>query len=121
MGRPGSSPRILGTDRALPLALALARPIVRAACRRRGRPADDPEVGGVRHEAGGERAIEGVLPAMQRRLVTAVVVGLLAFGVPSSRSMTVRIPPALVRVQVGPSAGAEAWRQFFEPLRAELN
>ena len=27
----------------------------------------------------------------------------------------------LVRVRVGPSPGAQAWRQFFDPLRAELN
>jgi hypothetical protein len=62
-----------------------------------------------------------VVQAMQRRLVVAALVGLLAFGAPSVRAATIRVPPALVRVQAGPSAGAEAWRQFFEPLRAELN
>jgi hypothetical protein len=68
------------------------------------------------------RAIfDGVLPSVQRRLVTAVVVGLLAFGEPSPRAIPVRLPPALVRVQTGPSAGAEAWQTFFAPLRAELN
>ncbi len=65
--------------------------------------------------------LDDVLEVMQRRLVAAVVVGLLAFGAPSPRTTAVRIPPAMVRVQVGPSAGAQAWRQFFEPLRAELN
>jgi hypothetical protein len=65
--------------------------------------------------------LDGVLQALQRRLVTAAVVGLLAFGVPSARTDAFRVPPALVRVQSGPSAGAEAWRQFFAPLRAELN
>jgi hypothetical protein len=65
--------------------------------------------------------LDGVLRAMQRRLAVAALVGLLAFGAPSVRTAAIRVPPALVRVQVGPSAGAEAWRQFFEPLRAELN
>jgi hypothetical protein len=70
----------------------------------------------------GEGAIlDGVLQGLQRRLVTAAVVGLLAFGLPSTRPGAFRVPPALVRVQSGPSAGAEAWRQFFAPLRAELN
>jgi hypothetical protein len=65
--------------------------------------------------------LDDVLQALQRRLVAAALVGLLAFGAPSVRAAAVRVPPALVRVQVGPGAGAEAWRQFFEPLRAELN
>jgi hypothetical protein len=59
--------------------------------------------------------------ALQRRLVTAAVVGLLTFGAPPPRGVPLRLPPALVRVQEGPSAGATAWRAFFEPLRAELN
>lgn len=76
----------------------------------------------MRYMRSGPRAIfEGVLPNVQRRLVTAVVVGLLAFGEPSPRSVPIRLPPALVRVQNGPSAGAEAWQRFFGPLRAELN
>jgi hypothetical protein len=76
----------------------------------------------VKRGAVGEGAIlDDVLQGLQRRLVTAVVVGLLAFGVPSTRAEALRVPPALVRVQSGPSAGAEAWRQFFAPLRAELN
>jgi hypothetical protein len=76
----------------------------------------------VGHGAIGERAtLDGVLQTMQRRLVAVAVVGLLAFGVPSTRVAAMRVPPALVRVQVGPSAGAEAWRRFFEPLRADLN
>lgn len=58
---------------------------------------------------------------LRRRLVTTVVVGLLAFGAPPPRAVPLRLPPALVRVQDGPSLGALAWRQFFEPLRAELN
>lgn len=58
---------------------------------------------------------------LRRRLVTTVVVGLLAFGAPPPRAVPLRLPPALVRVQDGPSLGAQAWRQFFEPLRAELN
>lgn len=62
-----------------------------------------------------------VLTALRRRLVTTVVVGLLTFGAPPPRTIPMRLPPALVRVQNGPSAGALAWRQFFGPLRAELN
>ena len=58
---------------------------------------------------------------LRRRLVTAVVVGLLAFGAPAPRTLPLRLPPALVRVQAEPSPGALAWRQFFDPLRAELN
>jgi len=64
---------------------------------------------------------EVVLAALRRRLVTGVVVGMLAFGAPPPRAVLLRPPPALVRVQAGPSAGAEAWREFFGPLRAELN
>jgi hypothetical protein len=76
----------------------------------------------VKHEAvGGRTILDDVLQGLQRRLVAAVVVGLLAFGVPSTRADAFRVPPALVRVQSGPSAGAEAWRQFFAPLRAEPN
>jgi len=58
---------------------------------------------------------------LRRRLVTAVVVGLLAFGAPPPRALPLRLPPALVRVQAQPSPGALAWREFFGPLRAELN
>jgi hypothetical protein len=58
---------------------------------------------------------------LRRRLVTTVVVGLLAFGAPPPRAVPLRLPPALVRVQDPPSLGARAWRQFFDPLRAELN
>ena len=58
---------------------------------------------------------------LRRRLVTTVVVGLLAFGAPPPRVVPLRLPPALVRVQDPPSLGAQAWRQFFDPLRAELN
>jgi hypothetical protein len=80
------------------------------------------EVSDVRHPSVDEREIlDDVLQAMRRRFVAAAVVGLLAFGVPSTRSAATRTPPALVRVQTGPGAGAEAWRSFFEPLRAELN
>lgn len=76
----------------------------------------------MRHGTAFDRAsFDGVLQAMQRRLVAAALVGLLAFGAPSVRAAAIRVPPALVRVQVGPSAGAEAWRQFFGPLRPELN
>ena len=60
------------------------------------------------------------LQHLRRRLVTTVVVGLLAFGAPP-RAVPLRLPPALVRVQAEPSPGALAWRQFFDPLRAELN
>ena len=73
----------------------------------------------------GEDGDRGILDrlrrALRQRLVAAAVVGLLAFGVPSERAGAMRRPPALVRVQLGPSAGAEAWRRFFEPLRADLN
>ena len=65
--------------------------------------------------------LDDVLATLRRRLVTTVVVGLLAFGTPPPRAVPLRLPPALVRVHVGPSPGALAWRQFFEPLRAELN
>ena len=65
--------------------------------------------------------LDDVLGALRRRLVTSVVVGLLAFGAPSPRAIPLRLPPALVRLQFGQSPGAKAWRQFFGPLRAELN
>jgi hypothetical protein len=65
--------------------------------------------------------LEDVLASLQRRLVTTVVVGLLTFGAPPPRAVPLRLPPALVRLQVGPSPGAQAWREFFGPLRAELN
>jgi hypothetical protein len=65
--------------------------------------------------------LEDVLAPVRRRLVTAVVVGLLAFGAPPPRPMPLRLPPALVRVQTQPSPGALAWHEFFGPLRAELN
>jgi hypothetical protein len=65
--------------------------------------------------------LEGALRHLRRRLVTAAVVGLLAFGAPPPRAVPLRLPPALVRVQDPPSLGAQAWRQFFDPLRAELN
>lgn len=64
---------------------------------------------------------EDVLATLRRRLLAGVVVGLLAFGAPPPRAVPLRLPPALVRVQVGPSAGVLAWREFFDPLRAELN
>ena len=80
-------------------------------------PRPDGTSGGPR-----ERGIlDRLRGALRRRLVAAAVVGLLAFGVPAERAGALRMPPALVRVQVGPSAGAEAWRRFFDPLRAELN
>jgi len=65
--------------------------------------------------------LDMALQYLRRRLVTAVVVGLLAFGAPPPRAVPLRLPPALVRVQAEPSPGALAWRQFFDPLRAELN
>ena len=65
--------------------------------------------------------LDDVLAALRRRLVTSVVVGLLAFGAPPPCAVPLRLPPALVRLQVGPSPGAQAWREFFGPLRAELN
>lgn len=65
--------------------------------------------------------LDEVLAILRRRLVTSVVVGLLTFGTPPPRTIPLRLPPALVYVQVGPSPGAQAWRQFFDPLRAELN
>ncbi len=49
---------------------------------------------------------------VQRRLATAVIVGMLAFGTPMRRPLTFTMPPAVVRVQVC-SPGAEAWRAFF--------
>lgn len=64
---------------------------------------------------------EDVWTALRRRLVTGAVVGLLAFGAPPPRAIPLRLPPALVRVQVGPSPGALAWSEFFDTLRAELN
>ena len=64
---------------------------------------------------------EHVWTALRRRLVAGVVVGLLAFGEPPPRGTPLRVPPALVRVQIGPSPGALAWRAFFDPLRAEPN
>lgn len=65
--------------------------------------------------------LDVALRHLRRRLVTTVVVGLLAFGAPPPRAVPLRLPPALVRVQDPPSLGAQAWRQFFDPLRAELN
>lgn len=65
--------------------------------------------------------VDDLWTSLRRRLVTAVVVGLLAFGAPPPRTVSLRTPPALVRVHVGPGAGAEAFRVFFAPLRAELN
>lgn len=56
---------------------------------------------------------------LQRRLATAVVVGMLTFGAPMPRPVTLTTPPAVVRVQVG-SAGADAWRALF-PDRPILN
>jgi hypothetical protein len=64
---------------------------------------------------------EDVRTALRRRLLASVVVGLLAFGAPPPRAVPLRLPPALVRVQDPPSPGALAWREFFDPLRAELN
>jgi hypothetical protein len=49
---------------------------------------------------------------LRRRLATAVVVGLLAFGTPMRRPVTLMMPPAVVRLQTS-TAGAEAWRDFF--------
>jgi hypothetical protein len=49
---------------------------------------------------------------LRRRLATAVVVGLLAFGTPMRRPVTMMMPPAVVRLQTS-TAGAEAWRAFF--------
>lgn len=49
---------------------------------------------------------------LQRRLATAVLVGMLTFGEPMRRPFTLTMPPAVVRVQVS-SAGAEAWRAAF--------
>ena len=58
---------------------------------------------------------------LRSRLLAGVVVGLLAFGAPAPRTVALRLPPALVRVQEPPTPGAVAWRAFFDPLRAELN
>ena len=58
---------------------------------------------------------------LRSRLLAGVVVGLLAFGAPVPRTVALRLPPALVRVQEPPTPGAVAWRAFFDPLRAELN
>jgi len=49
---------------------------------------------------------------LQRRLATAVLVGMLTFGEPRRRPIALSVPPAVVRVQVS-SAGAEAWRAAF--------
>ena len=62
-----------------------------------------------------------VWTALRRRLVSGAVAGLLTFGQLPPRGLPLRVPPALVRVRVGPSPGALAWREFFDPLRAELN
>ena len=64
---------------------------------------------------------EDVWKALRGRLLAGIVVGLLAFGAPPPRAVPLRLPPALVRVQDPPSPGALAWREFFDPLRAELN
>jgi hypothetical protein len=64
---------------------------------------------------------EDVRTALRGRLLAGVVVGLLAFGAPSPRAVPLRLPPALVRVQEPPTPGAVAWREFFDPLRPELN
>lgn len=62
-----------------------------------------------------------VRTTLRGRLLAGVVVGLLAFGAPAPRAVPLQLPPALVRVQEPPTAGAVAWREFFEPLRADLN
>lgn len=62
-----------------------------------------------------------VVESVQRRIATAILIGLLAFGAPPPRSILLRPPPALVRVQQNPSPGAVAWEEFFHPLRRELN
>jgi len=49
---------------------------------------------------------------LQRRLATVFLVGMLTFGEPMRRPITLTMPPAVVRVQVS-SAGAEAWRAAF--------
>ncbi len=49
---------------------------------------------------------------LQRRLATAVVVGMLTLGAPALRPVTLATPPAVVRVQVR-SAGVEAWCALF--------
>ena len=64
---------------------------------------------------------EDVWTALRGRLLAGIVVGLLAFGAPPPRAVPLRLPPALVRVQDAPSPGALAWREFFDPLRPELN
>jgi hypothetical protein len=64
---------------------------------------------------------DDVRTALRGRLLAGVVVGLLAFGAPAPRAVPLRLPPALVRVQAPPTPGALAWREFFDPLRAELN
>jgi hypothetical protein len=54
----------------------------------------------------------GMTTSVQRRLATVVLVGMLAFGTPVRRPVTLTMPPAVVRVQTT-SAGAEAWRGIF--------
>jgi hypothetical protein len=56
---------------------------------------------------------------VQRRMTVAAVVGLLTFGAPAPRAVTLAGPPAVVRVQVS-SPGAEAWRALF-PARPAPN
>lgn len=63
----------------------------------------------------------GIAAAFRRRLVTATIVGMLALGAPAPRADAPRTPPALVRVQDGPSAGAIAWRDLVGPYRPMLN
>lgn len=63
----------------------------------------------------------GFAAAFRRRLVTATVVGMLVMGTPAPRFDALRTPPALVRVQDGPSAGAIAWRDLMGPYRPTLN
>lgn len=62
-----------------------------------------------------------IATAFRRRLVTATLVGLLALGTPAFRHQVLRAPPALVRVQDGPSAGAIAWRELLGPTERTLN
>lgn len=62
-----------------------------------------------------------IATSFRRRLVTATIVGLLLMGTPAARAETLRPPPALVRVQDGPSAGAIAWRELVGPYRTMLN
>lgn len=53
-----------------------------------------------------------LIRSLQQRLAAAVVIGMLTFGAPMPRPVTLTMPPAVVRVQVC-SPGAEAWRAFF--------